>query len=66
MGAVFGGHPIEPDLPLRFASSPNVGLGLYNYSITTAYIVEYGTIAIGIGVYVFYTLRQRRKAKAEV
>jgi len=66
MGAVFGGHPTEPDLPLLFAGSRNVGLGLYNYSAITAYIVEYGTIAMGIGVYVFYTLRQRRKAKAEV
>ena len=65
MGAVFGGHPSEPDLPLLFGGSRNVGLGLYNYSIVVAYAIEYGTIAIGIAVYVLYTLRQRRIRKAE-
>jgi hypothetical protein len=65
MGAVFGGHPAAPDLPLLFGGSQKVGLGLYNYSIVVAYAIEYGTIAIGIAVYVLYTLRQRYKAKNE-
>jgi hypothetical protein len=65
MGAVFGGRPAEPDLPLLFGGSPMVGLGLYNYSIVLAYIIEYGTIALGIGMYVIYTIRQRRARKAE-
>jgi hypothetical protein len=65
MGAVFGGRPIEPDLPLLFGGSPKVGLGLYNYSIVLAYIIEYGTIVIGIGVYAIHTLNQRRIRKAE-
>ena len=64
MGAVFGGHPTEPDLPLLFGGSRNVGLGLYNYSIVAAYMIEYGTIAIGIMVYVLYTLRHRRLSKS--
>ncbi len=40
MGAVFGGHPMEPDLPLLFAGSPKVGLGLYNYGIWSIVVDE--------------------------
>ena len=65
MGAVFGGHPSAPDLPLLFGGSPMVGLGLYNYSIVLAYIVEYGTTALGIGVYILYVLKRRRMRKAQ-
>ena len=65
MGAVFGGHPSAPDLPLLFGGSPMVGLRLYNYSIVVAYIVEYGTTALGVGVYVLYVLKQRRMRKAQ-
>ena len=65
MGAVFGGHPSNPDLPLLFGGSQNVGLGLYNYSIVVAYAVEYASIAVGIAVYALYTVRQKRKSKAE-
>lgn len=64
MGAVFNGKPMEPDLPLLFGGSRNVGLGLYNYSIVVAYAVEYASIAVGLAVYVLHTIRQRRLRKA--
>jgi hypothetical protein len=63
MGAVFGGRPLPPDLPLLFGGSPRVGIGLYNYSLTLAYAVEYGSIAIGIAVYVVYLARNRRSRR---
>lgn len=60
MGAVFGGRPLPPDLPLFFAGSPKVGLGLYNRSAVLAYAVEIGSFAIGVAVYVNYLMRKRR------
>jgi hypothetical protein len=63
MGAVFGGRPLPPDLPLFFDGSPRVGLGLYNHSIVTAYVIELGSMAAGLAAYVAYFVSQRRKAK---
>ncbi len=63
MGAIFGGRPALPDLPLAFDGSQKVGLGLYNNSIGLAYAVEYASIAIAVGVYVLYLVRQRRLRK---
>jgi len=65
MGAVFGGKPAQPDLPLLLGGSPMVGLGLYNHSIVVAYAVEYGSMAIGIGVYVLFLIRQRSRRRAD-
>jgi hypothetical protein len=64
MGAVFGGRPLPPDLPLFFEGSTRVGLGLYNHSIVAAYAIEYGSTLAGIAVYVIYVVRNRRKARS--
>ena len=64
MGAVFGGRPLPPDLPLFFAGSARVGLGLYNHSIVLAYAIEYGSTLAGIAVYVIYRVRHRRKVRS--
>lgn len=53
MGAIFGGKPLPPDLPLFFKSS-NVGLGLYNHSFTIALVTDIGMLVAGIVIYVFY------------
>jgi hypothetical protein len=63
MGVVFGGRPLPPDLPLFFQGSTRVGLGLYNYSIVAAYATEYGSILVGIAVYMIYVVSHRRKVK---
>jgi len=52
MGAIFGGKPLPPDLPLFFNSSYNVGLGLYNHSFPIAIATDIGMLVIGVGVYV--------------
>ena len=62
MGAVFGGQPLPPDLPLLFDGSPKVGLGLYNSSIGAASAIEFGAMAAGLAIYVVYTVRRRRRA----
>ena len=64
MGAVFGGRPLPPDLPLLLAGSPQVGLGLYNYSLIAAYAIEYGTLAVGVVIYVVHTVNNRRTRQA--
>ncbi len=64
MGAVYGGTPMPPDLPLAFGGSRTVGLGLYNHSIVAAYVVEYAFTAIGLAVWVIFLVRQRRLRKA--
>jgi hypothetical protein len=60
MGAVMGKKPrkpIPPDLPLSFsASSPKVGLGLYNRSFALSVIFDIGLTAAGIAAYVFRPL----------
>jgi hypothetical protein len=65
MGVVAGQSAV-PDLPLLFGKSRCVGLGLYNHSIAVAYAVEFGTTAIGIAVYVLFTLRKRRIRRAKI
>jgi membrane-bound metal-dependent hydrolase YbcI (DUF457 family) len=57
MGAIFGGKPLPPDLPLFFYSSQKVGLGLYNHSITIAIATDIGMILLGIVIYVFYRIK---------
>jgi hypothetical protein len=54
MGAIFGGKPLPPDLPLFFNGSSNVGLGLYNHSFTIAILTDIGMLIIGFVVYVLY------------
>jgi len=46
------GHPLPPDLPLLFAGSPKVGLGLYNMiSAVEATALELGMLLLGFAVY---------------
>ena len=53
------GHPLAPDLPLLFARSPKVGLGLYNsISAAQATALELGMIVLGAAVYVTYAARR--------
>lgn len=61
MGAVLAdGSPQPADLPLVFADSPLVGLGLYNHSAPLAYAFEFGVTLLGVGVYAWF----RRRARA--
>lgn len=57
MGAIFGGTPLPPDLPLFFKGSSKVGLGLYNHSFTIAILTDIGMLLIGIFIYVFYKIK---------
>lgn len=59
MGAVFGGHPLPPDLPLLFDGSLKVGLGLYNHSLVQAYAIEFGSLIVGVVIYIVYTINNR-------
>ncbi len=53
------GHLLPSDLPLFFAGSPTVGLGLYNsISAIQASILELGMFAVGLTVYTRYVLRK--------
>ncbi len=60
MGAIFGGKPLPPDLPLLFAGSRRVGLGLYNHSFALAMAFDLGLTFAGIGAYVVYMAYRRR------
>ena len=54
------GHPLPPDLPLLFANSRRVGLGLYNsISALTATELEVGMFVLGTAVYVTHRVLQR-------
>jgi len=54
------GHPLPPDLPLLFAGSPKVGLGLYNsISAAEATVLELGMLGLGAAVYISYAARIR-------
>jgi len=55
MGAIFGGTPLPPDLPLFFNGSSKVGLGLYNHSFTIAMVTDIGMLLTGIVIYVFFS-----------
>jgi hypothetical protein len=63
MGAVFGGNPLSPDLPLFFNGSPQVGLGLYNHSFAVAMVAELGMLILGIALYVTNIVKKRRARK---
>jgi hypothetical protein len=54
MGAIFGGQPLPPDLPLFFADSARVGLGLYNHSYALAVAFDLAVTLLGIAAYVAY------------
>lgn len=63
MGAVFGGSPLPPDLPLFFNGSPRVGFGLYNYSFAVAMAADLGMLILGVALYVINFLKKRRANK---
>jgi hypothetical protein len=54
------GKILPPDLPLFFASSPKVGLGLYQ-DIIAAYVFDIGVFLLGLGIYVFGHIGDRSK-----
>ena len=54
MGAILGGKPLPPDLPLFFNGSSRVGLGIYNHSFTLALATDIGMLVIGVAVYFFF------------
>jgi len=55
------GHPLPPDLPLLFGSSPRVGLGLYNsISAVEATALELGMFILGAALYAVYILKERK------
>jgi hypothetical protein len=64
MGAVAGGQPLRPDLPLFFQRTPLVGLGLYNHSFVVAIATDLGMFILGLSVYVIYKSRNRRASRA--
>lgn len=63
MGAVFGGNPLPPDLPLLFNGSPQVGFGLYNHSFTVATAADLGMLILGVILYVTNIVKKRRAEK---
>ncbi len=60
MGAILGGKPLPPDLPLFFNGSARLGLGLYNHSFTVALVTDLGMLLMGIIIYVFYRIKASR------
>jgi hypothetical protein len=56
------GRRLPPDLPLLFAGSPKVGLGLYN-SVAAALITELGLLAAGIVLYLRATRPKDRTGR---
>jgi len=55
------GHPLPPDLPLLFAGSQKVGLGLYNcISAAEATALELAMVVFGASLYVMYKVRNRK------
>jgi hypothetical protein len=63
MGAIFGGKPLPPDLPLFFNGSSKVGLGLYNHSFAIAIATDIGMLLTGIVIYVFYRIKPENRNK---
>jgi len=58
------GHPLPSDLPLLFAGSPKVGLGLYNsISAVEATILEFGLFILGGAVYGTYVMKKKRAGR---
>ena len=60
MSAVF---PHDTGLPLLFAGSPTVGLGLYR-SRRLANLIEYGSLAVGLTLYLQTLLGKRRQLRS--
>lgn len=63
MGAIFGGIPLPPDLPLFFNGSPQVGFGLYNHSFAVAMATDVGMLILGVAIYVTNIAKKRRASK---
>jgi len=63
MGAIFGGTPLQPDLPLFFHNSPKIGLGLYNHSFTIAMATDLGMLIIGVVIYIRYKIKFKLKTR---
>jgi hypothetical protein len=61
MGAIFGGVPLPPDLPLFFSGSSRVGLGLYNHSFAIAVVTDIGMLVTGIVIYFFYRIKPEKQ-----
>lgn len=61
MGAILGGKPLNPDLPLFLTDSSKVGLGLYNHSFAVAMITDMGMLIIGILIYVFSGIKLKER-----
>jgi len=60
------GHPLPPDLPLLFGSSPRVGLGLYNsISAVKATALELGMFILGAAVYAGYIIKKRKTGRPQ-
>ena len=59
------GHPLPPDLPLLFGSSPKVGLGLYNsISAAEATALELGMFILGAAVYATHVVTKRKTGRS--
>jgi hypothetical protein len=63
MGAIFGGRPLPPDLPLFFNGYPKVGLGLYNHSFTLAIASDMLMLILGLVIYVWHRVKQAKRNK---
>jgi len=61
MGAILGGVPLPPDLPLFFNGSSRVGLGLYNHSFTITIVTDIGMLLTGIFIYVFNRIKPEKQ-----
>lgn len=62
MGAMFGGAPLSPNLPLFFAGSPQVGLGLYNHTYTIAIATDLAMLVAGLAIYVWTRIKRVKQA----
>jgi hypothetical protein len=61
MGAILGGVPLSPDIPLFLNGSHKVGLGLYNHSFIVALASDIGMLIIGIVIYLWYRIKLVRE-----
>ena len=60
------GHALPPDLPLLFANSHRVGLGLYNsISAVAATELEVGMFLLGTAVYITHRVLQQRTRRRD-
>ena len=58
------GHPLPPDLPLLFANSPRVGLGLYNsISAVEGTMLEFGMFILGLAIYTGFIVKRRKESE---